>query len=295
MPQAVPPLSWKHWLEDRLSAAVLGAGRLLPYRQRIAAMGWIGGHIIAPLAGYRQRIRSNLALVAPELPEKELRRLCRAVPNNMARAMAETFSGDEFIAHARHSHIGGEGWPALQEARDAKRPVVLVTAHLGNYDAARVVLREAGCNIGAFYMPMRNPAFNARYEAAMARIADPIFPRDRAGLARLLKHLRQGGMIGLVVDHYMAHGELIDFMGQPARTSLSPAELALKHDALLLPGYSIRRPDGLSFDIRLEAPLPHSDPLTMTRALNASVEAVVRAHMDQWMWTHRRWKRNQPR
>ncbi len=283
-------LSRKHWLEDRLTAALMAAGRLLPYPARIATMGWLGAYLIGPFAGLPRRIRENLAHVFPDLPQTEVRRLCRAVPGNMARAIAETFSGPEFMARAKSSPIEGDGLPALEAARDAGRPVVLVTAHFGNYDAARVVLREKGCTIAGIYMPMRNTAFNARYVAAMASIAKPVFPRDRAGLAGLIKHLRQGGMIGLVADHYMDHGEVMDFMGKPARTALSAAEIALKHDALLVPVYAIRQPDGISFRVRIEAPIPHSDPHTMTRALNASVADLVRGHMDQWMWTHRRWK-----
>ena len=58
---------------------------------------------------------------------------------------------------------------------------------------------------------------------------------------------------------------------------------------LILPTYGIRRPDG-GFDLRVEAPIPHSTPEAMTQALNDSLEAQVRAHMDQWLWTHRRWK-----
>ncbi|MGY6548070.1 MAG: lysophospholipid acyltransferase family protein [Roseinatronobacter sp.] len=283
----------RHRLQDLLVGLALGLGRLLPYPTRIRAMGWFGAHVIGPVAGLRRRIRRNLALVAPDLPRAEVERLCRAVPGNMARAMAETFSGDTFIAHARHSPIEGTGWPALQAARDAGRPVVLVTAHFGNYDAARVVLRAQGCNVAGIYMPMRNPIFNRRYVAAMEHVAAPVFPRDRAGLAGLLRHLRQGGMIGLVADHYMSHGTLIDFMGQPARTALSAAEIALKQRAELIPVYAIRQPDGLDFRITVEAPIPHTDALTMTAALNASLETLIRAHMDQWMWTHRRWKRNQ--
>jgi KDO2-lipid IV(A) lauroyltransferase len=40
----------------------------------------------------------------------------------------------------------------------------------------------------------------------------------------------------------------------------------------------------------IEAPIPHDTPEAMTQALNDSLEAQVRAHMDQWLWTHRRWK-----
>ncbi len=286
------PQRWKHWAEDRLSAVLLGAARVLPYRQRIAVLGWVGANIIGPIAGLRPRIRANLALIAPDLPEHDIRRLCRSVPGNMARALAETFAGQDFIDHVKDSPIEGGGLAALEQARDTGQPVVLVTAHLGNYEAARIVLQERGCKIAGIYMPMRNEAFNARYVAAMSRIGTPVFPRNRTGLAGLLKFLRRGGMIGLVADHYMDHGELMDFMGQPARTALSSAEIALKQGALLVPVYGIRQPDGISFRVRVEPPVPHSDPTTMTRALNASVEALVRTHMDQWMWSHKRWKKN---
>lgn len=285
--------SWKHRFEDRLSAVLLSVTSVLPYESRIATLGWIGAYVIGPVAGMRPRIRANLALIAPDLPEREIRHICRHVPGNMARALAETFAGQDFIDRVKDSPIEGGGLPALEQARDAGQPVVLVTAHLGNYEAARVVLQDRGCKIAGIYMPMRNAAFNARYVAAMSRIGSPVFPRNRTGLAGLLKFLRKGGMIGLVADHYMDHGELMDFMGQPARTALSSAEIALKHNALLVPVYGIRQPDGISFRVRVEPPIPHSDAATMTRALNASVEALVRDNMDQWMWSHRRWKRNQ--
>lgn len=291
---ATEPVSWKHWLEDRLTATLLALSRPLPYRWRIPFFGWLGAHIIGPLGGMRARIRSNLKLVAPDMPEAEIRRLCRRVPANMAMGLAETLSGEDFIAQARNSPISGPGLAVLDAARDAKRPVVIVTSHLGNYNAGRVVLRERGYDMAGLYMPMRNPVFNARYVAAMEQIASPVFPRTRAGLASIVRHLRAGGMIGLVVDHYMGHGVLIDFMGQPARTSTAPAELSLRHDAALIPIYVLRNPDGLNFSIEVEAPIPPSDPMTMTCALNDSLSAVVRANMDQWMWSHRRWKKNQP-
>jgi KDO2-lipid IV(A) lauroyltransferase len=78
-------------------------------------------------------------------------------------------------------------------------------------------------------------------------------------------------------------------MGHPAMTALSAAELALRYDAVVIPAYGLRQPDGLGFDLILEAPVPPDTPEAMTQALNRSLEAHVRTHMDQWLWTHRRW------
>jgi KDO2-lipid IV(A) lauroyltransferase len=137
---------------------------------------------------------------------------------------------------------------------------------------------------------MNNAFFNDHYVATMARIGGPIFPRGRQGLAGLIRHIRAGGMAVLLNDQYFRRGAELPFFGQPAPTTLSAAEMALKYGADLIPFYGIRAANGLDFDLVFEAPVPHGDALGMTAALNASLEAQVRAHMGQWFWIHRRWK-----
>jgi KDO2-lipid IV(A) lauroyltransferase len=280
----------RHRAQDWFAAAVMAFLRPLPYRWRIPALGWLGAHVIGPVAGMRGRIRANLAHVLPDLSAAEVTRLTRKVPDNMARTIGEIFTGAEFLARARASVVTGDGLSALHAAHRAGQPVLLVTAHLGNYDAARGFLLAQGFNVAGFYMPMTNPAFNRRYVAAISRIGEPVFARGRDGLSQMLRFLRKGGMVGMVVDHYMAHGVPLDFMGKPARTALSAAEMALKYNALLVPVYGIRQPDGLNFEVRIEAPIPPTDALSMTQALNRSLETLIRAHPEQWMWSHRRWK-----
>jgi KDO2-lipid IV(A) lauroyltransferase len=285
-----PGISLRNRLEDLALAAVLRAVLCLPYARRVAAMGWVARHLLGPVAGVPRRIRANLAHVWPDMPAPQVARLMRAVPDNIGRTMAELFSGRDFVERVAGLPLSGPGVAALEQARAARRPVILMTAHLGNYDALRAALLARGFPVGGLYMPMENPAFNRRYVAAISAIGTPLFPRGREGLAGMIRFLRQGGMLGMVADHYMAHGEVLTFMGRPARTALSGAEMALKYDALLVPAYGLRRADGLSFDLIIESPIPHSDPVTMTQAVNDSAEAMVRAHPEQWLWSHRRWK-----
>lgn len=117
-----------------------------------------------------------------------------------------------------------------------------------------------------------------------------MFPRDRHGFAQMVRHLRAGKLLALLIDQHMSKGARLSFFGQPANTAVSAAQLALKYDALLVPIYAVRKADGLGFAIEVEPPVPHSDEKTMTQALNDSLEAQVRRHPEQWLWTHRRWK-----
>lgn len=283
------PPTLRHRLEYVLVVALLGIAMRLPYRRRVRLSGWIAQHVLASVSGVKKRIRRNLAHVFPDMPRAEVERLCGAVSNNIGRAFIELLSGKEFARIASAMPIEGPGLAALEAADAQHRPVVLVTGHLGNFDVARAALIARGFRVAGLYAPMRNALVNRRYVAAIESIGTPLFARGREGLAGMVRFLRGGGMLGVVADQYMQHGVPLDFLGKPALTALSAAELALKYDALLVPVYAIRQPDGLSFKVLLEAPLPHSDALSMTQALNDSLGAQVRQHMEQWFWVHRRW------
>lgn len=285
------PIPLKDRLVDGLAGLVFGILLRVPYERRIAATGWLMRRVIGPLSSMPRRIRSNLAHVFPDMTRDEVDRLCREVPDNFGRSVVEMFSGAEFVRRSAAMPIEGPGYAAMTEARDAGRPMVLVTGHIGNYDVARAAFLSRGFRVGALYRPMKNRAFNDRYLAAMGTTGEPLFPRSRAGMASMVRFLRGGGALALVIDQYVRSDQVvIDFLGKPAQTSLAAAELALKYDALMVPAYAIRQPDGLSFRIRVEAPIPHGDPQVMTQAFNDSLAAQIRANMGQWLWTYPRWR-----
>ncbi|MDO6480908.1 lysophospholipid acyltransferase family protein [Shimia thalassica] len=268
----------------------IGLALILPYETRVRGMGWLTSHVLAPIGGFRKRVRSNLAHVMPDLPKTEVERMARAVPDNVGRTLIEIYSGEEFVQRAITAPIEGPGLACLEAARDTGRPVILVTGHMGNYDAVRANLIHRGYNMGALYRRMSNPYFNEHYVRSISKIGTPMFEQGRKGMIEMVRHIKAGGILGILTDLYVQDGEPLDFFGQKARTSLITAELALKFDAALIPVYGLRNPDGLTFRIVAQDEIPHSDPLTMTQAVNDGLETLVRENMDQWFWIHRRWK-----
>jgi KDO2-lipid IV(A) lauroyltransferase len=282
--------TWKDAAFNGVIRALLALLLLLPYRWRVPATGWITARLVSPLAGWNRRIRDNLAHVRPDLPEEEVRRIVRAVPDNAGRTLIEMYSGAAFAARVEDTPLSGPGAEALTAALDAGGPILLVTGHYGNYLVPRAVLARRGILLGALYRPLSNVQFNEHYAAAMADAEAPIFPATRRGLVEMIRFLTRGNTLGVLTDIYVSGGAKVTFFGHPAPTSTAVAEWALKYGARLFPIYGRRRATGLDFDLIVDREIPPTDPVAMTQAINDSLEAEVRGHMDQWFWIHRRWK-----
>ncbi|HBM41171.1 lysophospholipid acyltransferase family protein [Sulfitobacter pontiacus] len=279
-----------HYLTNAFIVGLIRLALVLPYKTRIAFVGWVVQHVIGPVAGYRARALDNLAMIWPQMPQERRAEIASKCLNNVGRSFIENYSARDFPKRMAKNTPTGAGVAALEKAAEQGKPVILVTGHYGNYEAMRACLVARGYDIGGLYRNMKNPYFNAHYVQTMEAFGGPVFPQGRRGTAGFVRHLKEGGQLVLLFDQHVFGAPALDFLGQPANTALSAAELALRYDALLIPFYGIRQADGVSFDTVLEAPVPHSDAVTMTQALNDSLTARVKADPEQWFWVHRRWR-----
>lgn len=280
----------RHWLTNAAIRAMIGTITLLPYRWRVPTLGWLMRRVIAPIAQYRRRALQQLAHVWPNLPQAEHLRIANGAMDNLGRTFAENYSGRAFRARQAGSALGGPGAQVVLDALKAGRPVLFAAAHYGNYEALRARLLPMGITIGAMYRTASNPFFDRHYLSMLRQMGGPIYTSDTRGTAQFSRDLKNGQAQAIMFDLYVAGAPLLPFLGQPAPTSVAAARLATKANALLVPFYATRRPDGLDFDVTIEAPVPHGDLTQMTLALNQSLEAQLARDPTQWIWAHRRWK-----
>ncbi|MGR3484550.1 MAG: lysophospholipid acyltransferase family protein [Paracoccaceae bacterium] len=277
-------------LTDTAARALIGAAMRLPYERRVTFMGRAMRSAVGPLAGWRRRARANLAMIRPDLTPAMRARIAQAALDNMGRTLIETWSGAELTARAQAGLADGEGLAAFEALRRAGRPVLLVTGHFGNHEAPRHALTARGHAIGGLYRPMRNARFDAAYVETL-RHSGPIFPQGKRGLTGLVRHLREGGAGMLLFDAWARGGVPIPFLGREAATSLAVGQVARRTGAAVVPVWGVRARDGLSFDIRIDPPLPEAEPEATLRTLTARLEELVAQNPGQWLWSHRRWKR----
>ncbi len=277
------------WLADRALRGLIATMLALPYERRVPMMGAALRRALGPLVGYRKRAEENLALIYPAMPLTERRRLAMDCCDNFGRTLIENYAWQEFGARLSDTEPVGDGLTAIAQAARDKRPVIFVTAHFGNHEAPRQVLTRMGHTIGGLYRPMMNPYFNAHYAKTMTSWGGPVFEQGRRGTMGFVRHLRNGGMGTLLFD-VAAEGVRVPFLGRPAHTATSAADIAVKLDALIIPYFGIRQADGMSFAVEIEGPVPHGPIKGMMIDITQRLEAQIARNPSQWFWVHRRWK-----
>ena len=279
------------YIQSRVFIFLLKTINVLPFSIRLKVIGSLVAYIIAPLAGYDKRIRENLSLVMPNLSVQKVNKITREVSKNVGRTVAEIYSGSDFKKRSKTALITGGGIENLDMAIKNGQGVILVSGHFGNYDVPRAVLSERGYKVGALYRPFKNPFFDAYYRKIIGDISLPIIPsNERSSLTEMVRFLKSGGIIGMLVDVHKSNAPKLNFFGKLAGTATSAASFALKYNLALVPVSGIRLDDNGSYELVIEPPIVHSTPRKMTQEINDSLERQVRSRMGQYFWVHRRWK-----
>lgn len=282
-------------LRDRAEMAALDAALALvrapSYPAAVNACGRIGRRLL-PLLPQARRARDNLAHVWPDKPETERAALLAEIGAQHGRLVAEYARLDDLAGRAPRWRVAG--LEHLEAARARGRGVIVVSAHIGNWEALRAAAQAAGAELAMIRRGFRNRLFDARSRAVQAPLGGPILDRGRDGSRAMMRLLGGGGLMLVLLDQRLGDGATLPFLGQPAATNLAAAALARRLGTPMLTARALRLPDGLDFDIRFEPALPQGDDVETMLAYHARVAAWVEAAPAQWFWLHRRWKRPGP-
>jgi len=266
--------------------------RPLPFRARVRVGGALISGMLRIVPSLRRRITNNLALIYPAMPLRERRRLLHAITRNIGWGFFELIYNHQYTHRTHEMQLSGDIAP-VEKAHAENQPVLFISAHFGQWEAARALLGPRFKPLAGLYHPATNPIFAKIYDPALAA-SGPMFPTTMRGLADLSKHLRGGGFTALLLDQYAEDGMPLPFLGHDAMTGLSMARLAVKTKALIIPLSCVRQADGKTIKVVVSTPLTSTDPVQIARELNDFMSAEILKHPEQWYWLHRRWKNVRP-
>lgn len=179
------------------------------------------------------------------------------------------------------------------------RGLLVVCAHLGNWEMLAAATSASGLDLGIVVKDLKPAALNDFVTGLRVRHGTRVFPR-KGSMRSAIRHVRDGGILGFMMDQNTKRqdGVFVDFLGRAACTTPGLAQFAVLTGAPTLPVFIVRQPGGRHRMIHggvFAPPADLSEPevLAYTQKTQDAVASAVRAHPDQWIWMHRRW-RTQP-
>ena len=300
---AKPQRSMRHPIRYRLEGALAHAGfaalRMLPVDMVSGFGGWLT-RTIGPLTSATRTADRNLAAALPSLTATERKQIIKGVYDNFGRSMAEYAVLQRLWRDGFEDRIELVGAEPLKALAEAGSPAILFTGHIANWEMPPLVIAKAAKPMATVYRPPNNPLIEDLIAEARGEMAADLIPKGSSGSRDLIRVLKSGGHVAVVVDQKMNTGLPIPFFGRDAMTGDAVARLARKFKAPLL-GVRTERLDGCRFRVTIEAPW-HVDQTGDTDAdirnalvrINETLEDWIRARPEQWLWLHNRWPKDSP-
>ncbi len=220
--QANPKLrveTGRHWLHHLDTAAgwlVVGAFNVLrhvslQWSANIAA--WLMRRIGPGLLRGHQTAKAQLAVAFPEKSPAEIEHILAGMWDNIARVGAECVHLDriwDFKLDSPHQ----QGRIAVDDAtidrcrrlRERRGPVLIFGAHIGNWEASALAAQMYVPDVDMTFKTPRIGAIADKLVALRSSSGAGLISADASIALRVRDALKQGHMVGMLVDEYYADG-----------------------------------------------------------------------------------------
>jgi KDO2-lipid IV(A) lauroyltransferase len=288
----------RYWLEYLPVWLIAQTLRWLPRPVARAAAGGIAMLVYRLHPRLRRVGARNLELAFPEKSPEEREQILKGVYRSLGRLLAEVPKFPEYTLENVDRIAVYDGLENYLAARDRGKGVLFMTAHLGGWEIGSFVHSLHGHWLNIVARKLDNPLLDRWVLQLRSLHGNKIHDKDEYARG-LLAAMKRGETVGALMDTNMTppQGVFVNYFGRPACTAAGIARVAMHTGAAVVPAFTLWDEALGKYRIRFEAAIPlvctgddDADVAANTQNYTSAIERAVRAHPDQWLWVHRRWK-----
>ena len=264
----------------------------IPWPMQRALGRGLGALLRIAMPARRRIAATNLALCFPELDASTRAVLLRAHFAALGIGVFEFARAWWGSVDPMRRGLVVEGLEHVADAQANGRGIIVVSGHFTTLEICGRLMCDH-VPLAGMYRPHAQPAMEWAVKRGRLRYAAAMFTKQE--LRPAVKHLKQGGVLWYAPDQDPSRGDTVyvPFFGRPANSLSSTHQLARLSGAKVVAFQHARREDG-GYTLRvlpvLDA-IPSDDAVADTAAVMAAIEGMARAAPDQYLWIHRRFKR----
>ena len=257
-------------------------------------LGFLIGKLFGPIFRSKKLIIENLKKSNISLKQNSYEYVASNVLGNYGRIFSEYPFLKKFRNGKLKNFIEIDGKNHLENIRKERKKVVFVSGHFNNFELMAMQIERSGIELSAIYRPLNNIFLNKIMEKIRIKyICKNQIKKGRAGTRQVIKNLKSGCSVALMIDQRVREGSKVNFFGNLATTTTIPAQLIKKYKCELVPIY-IERKNKYYFKMHISKPIKvnlKKSTEDITLFLNTILEKMILKNPEQWIWTHDRWKK----
>jgi Kdo2-lipid IVA lauroyltransferase/acyltransferase len=261
-------------------------------------LGGLLGKVIGPLFRSKKIIEKNIEIGLGNISEDKKIEIINGMWSNIGKTFAEyVFLKDFKFNKTNSQYVKINGINYLENIKKNNEQVLFFSAHLANFELMAMEIDKFGIKCAAIYRPLNNFFLNPLMEyIRMKYICPNQIPKGIKGMREVVRKVKDGYSIALMVDQRVGEGPRINFFNKPAHTTTIPAQLSLKYNCKLVPIF-LERKNNLNFELTVSEPFTikktgddEKDIQNITFEINQIIEKMIVKNPSQWIWSHNRWK-----
>jgi len=249
-----------------------------------------------PLHPSHKTALNNLRFCFPEKSEDEIKNIALNSWENLGRTSGELPHITSYSNSKMHEVCPISGIENVEAAdsiaKQSESGLILVSAHIGNWEIASRMLLVLDKETALIYRKANNPYVEKIIQKMRGTYTSFIIPKgDRTGVRDIVKHLKKGGRLGMLIDQKASEGIDINFFGTKVKAPNTAGEFAVKYNMPIVMGRCIRdETTKINFVLKFETPIYPENKTAeeITQKIYDIYEKWIREYPSQWFWQHNR-------
>lgn len=246
----------------------------------------------------RKVVSDNLKVILKHTENvHKLAQTSRLVFVNFARYLVEFFRTPKIDLKYIQENVKVEGKDNLNQALKLGKGVLLVSAHLGNWELGAMILSMLGYRINIIAWTHKNKLTNDFFLRLRQSKGVHVIPLGTAlrGVFSALRNNENVALLGDIDYTQPEVGVTVKLFGRDTIMPRGPAAFSLKTGAAIVPTFVLREKNN-TFRLVLEKPITYkpsgnweSDLTSLTQELTRILESYIVLDPGQWFMLRPRW------
>ena len=250
----------------------------------------------------RRTVKQNLDFVFDgKMSDEEIKEITKYSFKNLLLNFFHLMEIRHMSLNELQTHVTVDNIQAVQRVHEEGRSVIYVTTHYSSWELGGTSIGAFIEPLGAVYKKMSNRDYESWVLESRAKFGNINLEKTNV-IKPLIKLIRNKTACGILIDTNLKKQEGIDveFMGKTISQTATPAYLARKFNAAIIP-VTMRTDDEENYTLTLFDEIPvektddeKADILKATQLQADWLGDLITREPKFWFWLHRRFKGDYP-